>query len=110
MKSLFENFVNCVVFVIMIFTIAAFSTTEMQVMTACHIHTSIVNQYQSSYHTLNIAAVNAKLHETFPKWEVTVTPVDATLDRETAIVTLKYDVVMPVFGIEREGQIDGYAS
>ena len=110
MKSLFENFVNCVVFVVMIFTVAAFSTTEMQVMTARHIHTSIVNQYQSSYHTLNIDAVNEKLHKSYPNWEVTVTPVDSTLDRETALVTLKYDVVMPVFGLERTGQIDGYAA
>lgn len=110
MKTLFENFVNCVVFVIMIFTIAAFSVTEMEVMTARHIHTSIVNQYQSSYHTLNIDAVNEKLQQSYPNWEVEVSPVDSAMDRETVLVTLHYNVILPVFGIEREGVIDGYAS
>lgn len=94
----------------MIFSITAFTMTEMEIMTARHIHTSVVNQYQSSYHTLNIDAINGRLQETFPSWEITVTPVDSTMDRETALVTLKYTVVLPVFGIERTGQIDGYAA
>lgn len=110
MKSLFENYVNCIVFMVMIFVIAAFSVTEMEVMTARHIHTSIVNQYQSSYHSLNIDAVNTKLQETFPEWEVTVSPVDSTTDRETMLVTLHYKVILPVFGVEKTGEIDGYAA
>lgn len=110
MKSLFENFVNCVIFILMIFSIASFTVMEMEVMTARHIHTSIVNQYQSSYHTLNIDAVNDKLHESFPEWEVSVAAVDSTMDRETVLVTLKYKVYLPIFNIERTGEIDGYAA
>lgn len=109
MKSLFENFVNTVIFILMIFTIAGFTMTEMQVMTARHMHTSVVNQYQTSYHTIDIDAINQQLHETFPKWEFTITPVNSMPNSETVVVTLKYNVVLPVFGIEKTAEIDGYA-
>lgn len=109
MKSLFDNFVSCIIFVVIIFAIASFSVTEMQIMTARHVHTSVVNQIQSSYYAVDIDAINDKLHATYPDWEVTSTVVNTVNDRQDRLVTLRYKVVLPLFGLEKWGQIDGYA-
>lgn len=109
MKSLFDNFVSCIVFVVIIFAIASFSVTEMQIMSARHIHTSAINQIQSSYYMVDIEKLNDKIQETYPSWYVESTVVNSVNNRQDRLVTLHYDVTMPLFGIVQEGIIEGYA-
>ena len=109
MKSLVDNFVSCIVFVVILFGITSFSVVEMQIMTARHIHTSVVNQVQSSYYKVDIGAINDKLYEQFPTWEITSTEVNSVNDRQDRLIKLRYQVVLPMFGLTKEGVIDGYA-
>lgn len=127
MRSLIDNFVTCVVFIAIIFGISSFSIVEMQIMTARHIHTSVINQVQSSYYNVEFGCeavadecpdsgtevarrtINGQLHERFPDWYVTQEVVETTADRKDVLVTLHYKVVLPLFGLTKEGAIDGYA-
>lgn len=109
MKSLIETFVSCFFLVLIVFTISSFSVAGMQIMTARHYHTSIINQIQASYYGVDIQAINNKLHETCPNWNVTSTVVKSVNNRQDRMVTLTYEVVLPLFNIKKEGRIDGYA-
>lgn len=110
MKSLFDNFVSTIVFVVIIFTIVAFSTIEMQIMSARHIHSSAINQIQSSYYMVDIDAINDKIHETYPNsWYIESTIVNSVNNRQDRLVTMHYEVKIPVFGVTQSGVIEGYA-
>lgn len=127
MKTLIDNFVSCVVFVIIIFGIASFSLVGMQIMTARRIHTSVINQIQSSYYKVDVgcentksactadgatereSSLNGQLHKKYPDWYITKQTVKAVNDRKDEVVTLHYKVVLPLFGVTKEGEIDGYA-
>lgn len=109
MKSLIDNWISFIIYVVMIFMIASAGVTEMQIMTARHIHTSVINQIQSSYYMVDIDAMNDKLHETYPSWQIESTVINTVNNRQDRLVTLHYKVIQPLFGIEKEGQIDGYA-
>ena len=126
MKSMIDNFVSVIVFVVIIFGIASFSVVEMQIMTARHIHTAVVNQIQASYYKVDLGCentheacmasggessdtINRKLHEQFPDWYVTSEVLNSVNDRQDRLVTLHYKVILPMFGIVKTGEIDGYA-
>ena len=109
MKGLIETFVGCVYLVLVVFTIGSFSVVGMQMMMARHYHTSVINQIQASYYAVDIGAINDKLHETYPNWNVTSTVIHSVNNREDRLVTLTYEVDMPLFNIKKQGRIDGYA-
>lgn len=110
MRSLFDNFVSTIVFVVIVFTIAAFSTVELQIMSARHIHNSAINQIQSSYYMVDIKAINDKIHEDYPDgWYIESTVVDSVNNRQNRLVTMHYEIKMPLFGISQKGEIQGYA-
>ena len=111
MKSLIDNYVSTIVFVIILFAIASFSTVEMQVMAARHVHSSAVNQIQSSYYTVDIDSINDRIAELYPGcgWYVESTVVNSVNNRQDRLVTLHYSVKLPMFGLTRDGIIEGYA-
>lgn len=111
MKTLFDNFVSCIIFIVMIFAFASFSTTEMQILSARHIHTSAINQIQASYYTADIDAINEKIKESYPdgSWYIESMVINSVNSRQDRLVTLHYKVVMPLFGISQTGTIEGYA-
>ena len=109
MKGLIETFVGCVYLMLVVFTIASFSVVGMQIMTARHYHTSVINQIQASYYSVDIQAINEKLHKTCPSWDITTSIVNSVNNRQDRMVTLTYEVSMPLFNIKKEGRIDGYA-
>ena len=115
MRQMFDSFVSLIIFIMIVFGIVSFSVAEMQVMTARRIHTAVVNQVQSSYYNVDVN----KLKQSFgshreagadkANWVVSVTPVKTVADRKDSLVTLKYRIILPVFNVAEEGQIDGYA-
>lgn len=109
MKSLFDNYVSLIVYVIIIFGITSFSIMEMQIINARHIHTAVVNQIQDSYYQVDINKLNEKLHESFPSWNITSEIIKGNGDREDRLITLDYEVFLPVFSITKAGRIEGYA-
>lgn len=112
MRSLVDNFVTIIVFVIIIFTIISFATVEMQLVSARHLHSSAVNQVQSSFYEVDADDLNAQMasSEAFPaSWHFDVEPVPTMGTRTDRLVRLTYTVVVPIFGIEKEGVIEGYA-
>lgn len=111
MKTLIDNYVSTIVFVIIIFAIASFSTVEMQVLAARSVHSSAVSQIQSSYYTVDIDSINAKIEEILPGsgWYIESTVLNTVNNRQDRLVTLHYKVSLPLFGVSRDGIIQGYA-
>ena len=111
MKSLFDNFVSTIFFVIIVFAITSFTTLEMQLMSARHIHSSAINQIQSSYYTVDIDKINEKIKEMYPSgdWYIESTVINAVNTRQDRLVTLHYKVTLPLFDISKSGKIEGYA-
>ena len=111
MKSLFDNFVSTIFFVIMVFALSSFSIVEMQLISARHIHTSVINQIQSSYYMVDIDKINERIAELYPSggWYVESTVINAINTRQDRLVTLHYKVYLPFFNIEQSGIIEGYA-
>lgn len=119
MRQMFDSFVSLIIFIMIVFGIVSFSVAEMQVMTARRIHTAVVNQVQSSYYNVDVNEINSKLKQSFgthreagadkANWVVSVTPVKTVADRRDSLVTLRYRIILPVFNVAEEGQIDGYA-
>ena len=110
-KSLFDNFVSTIFFVVMVFALSSFSIVEMQLMSARHIHTSVINQIQSSYYMVDIDKINERIAELYPsgEWYVESTVINAINTRQDRLVTLHYKVFLPLFNIEQSGIIEGYA-
>ena len=109
MKGIIETFVGCIHLVLVVFTISSFSVAGMQIMMARHYHTSIINQIQASYYEVDINEINKKLKEVCPTWNVTSTVINSVNNRQDRLVTLTYNVSLPLFNITKKGQIDGYA-
>lgn len=111
MKSLIENFVSTIIFVVIVFTVTSFTVVEMQLMSARHIHSSAVNQIQSSYYMVDIDKINEKIAEIHPggDWYIESEVINAVNSRQDRLVTLHYKVLLPLFNIEKDGLIEGYA-
>lgn len=109
MKNLLGGLVNIIEMMILIFICSVFTLSEIQLMSARHLHTSVVNQIQSSYYQLSDSEINSKIQEKFPNWYVETETVKAVADRQDRLVTLHYKVAIPLFNIEKDGRIDGYA-
>ena len=109
MDSIVKNFIGMILTVFGIYILASFSFAQMQIMTARHVHAAVVNQVQSSYYTVDVNAINDKIHETFSDWNVTSTVVSSVNNRQDRLITLNYKVVLPILNLEVPGQIDGYA-
>ena len=109
MKGIIETFVGCVYLVLVVFTIACFSITGMQIMIARHYHTSVINQIQASYYEVDVNAINERLHEVCPNWNISSTVVNSVNNRQDRLITLSYEISMPLFNITKKGKIDGYA-
>ena len=110
MKSMFDNFVSTIIFTVIVFAIACFSTVEMQIMSARQIHSSAINQIQSSYYMVDINAINDKIHENYPDtWYIESTVINSVNSRQDRLVTMHYTVDLPLFGVSQSGIIEGYA-
>lgn len=109
MDSIIKNYIGMLLTVIGIYILASFGFVQMQIMTARHVHTAVINQIQSSYYAVDVDAINDKIHETYPDWQITSTVVNSVNNRQDRLVSLDYKIVMPLFGIEKTGKIDGYA-
>ena len=111
MKSLFDNFVSTIFFVIVVFALSSFTVVEMQLMSARHIHTSVINQIQSSYYMVDIDKINERIEELYPggDWYIESKVINAINTRQDRLVTLHYKVYLPLFNISQDGLIEGYA-
>lgn len=111
MKSLFDNFVSIIIFVVLIFSISSFTVLEMQLMSARHIHSSAINQIQSSYYMVDIDKINEKIKTIYPSgdWYIESVVINSINSRQDRLVTLHYKVALPLFNIEKAGIIEGYA-
>ena len=110
MKSIFDNFISTIIFVVIVFAITSFTLLEMQLVSARHIHSSAINQIQSSYYSVDINAINDKISDLYnDDWFIECQTVNAVNNREDRLVTLHYKVTLPLFGIEKDGVIQGYA-
>lgn len=109
MRNLFDNLINVFGLLIMIFVCSVFALSELQLMTARHLHTSIVNQIQSSYYSVSTAEINRAVQEKFPDWRVETELINSVADRQDKIVKLHYTVKIPLFNISKDGEISGFA-
>lgn len=117
MKGLVESFVSCVLFVLILFGISSYGLTEIQMVNARSVHTSVINQIQSSYYSVNEDEINYKLthkedgsvNSLTKDWHIDMDWIESSPSRQDMVVTLTYKISNPAFGITQWGQIEGYA-
>lgn len=109
MKTMFEHMITVIVMVIMLFIFTSIVMTEVQIVGARRVHASAINQIQSSYYAVDINALNDKLHETYPNWNLSSSLIESVNTRKDYKVKLDYEIMIPVFNIKKKGMIEGYA-
>ena len=109
MRNLFDNLISITGLLIMIFVCSVFALSEIQLMTARHLHTSIINQVQRSYYAVSTAEINRAVQEKFPEWSVETQTLNSVADRQDKLVKLHYTVKIPLFNITKNGEISGFA-
>lgn len=109
MDTLFKIMNGFIIMMIEIMVGSVLTLGEIQIMSARHLHTSVINQIQSSYYAVNDTELNQAIQAKMPGWYVETKTVNSVADRQDRLVTLHYKVYIPLLGIEKDGQIDGYA-
>lgn len=109
MKMMFEHMVSVIIMIILLFIFTSIVMTEVQIVGARRIHTSAINQIQSSYYMVDINEMNNLLHKTYPSWNIKAEELKSVNSRKDYKVSLNYDVIIPVFNIKKSGIIEGYA-
>lgn len=109
MKHMFENMITMMVMVILLFVLSSLMIVNMQIQTARRVHAGVIEQYQTSYYTADLDAINAEIQSVYPDWSVSVIEFSNVNSRKDAEITLNYEVVIPVFNLTKEGKIVGYA-
>lgn len=105
-----EHMVTTLIMIVILFVFTSIMLCELQIENARNIHTTAINQIQSSYYTADIEGVNLQLQEKFGDgWSLTATKINSVNSRQDYLVTLNYKVYMPIFNISRTGIIQGYA-
>ena len=110
MKNLFEHMVTAMVMIFMMFAFTSVLYGEMQIVNARRVYNSVVNTIQASYYTVDTGAMREKIQDTFGDgWDLTVTEATSFDSRRSYHVRLDYRVDVPIFGISKDGSIEGYA-
>lgn len=109
MKNLVDSYVTIILFTIMIFAIASFGTLQMQILCARHLHNSVVDMFQNSFYSISIEDINKEIQKSFPLWHVESKMIESVGSRQSHLVTLHYNIVLPIFGIEEKGMLNAYA-
>lgn len=109
MDTLFKLMNSFVIMVMEIMVGSVLAIGEIQIMSARHLHTSVINQVQSSYYSITDDQINAAIQEKMPGWYVETSAVNSVADRQDRLVKLHYTVYIPLLNIEKTGEIDGYA-
>lgn len=109
MKHTIGYFTEMILFVIFSFVFVSFMAVETQMIAARNIHSDAIEIIQNSYYTVDINDLNDSLHKNFPDWTIKSEKVNSTNDKQTHLVTLEYNVILPMFNIEQDGTIEGYA-
>ena len=110
MKNIMEHMVTTLIMVVILFVFTSVMLCELQIENARNLHTTAVNQIQSSYYTADIDGINVQLQEKFGDgWSLTAEKINSVNSRQDYLVTLNYKVYMPIFNISKTGVIQGYA-
>lgn len=117
MKNIMEHMLTTIIMVLTLFIFASIIFVDMEIITARTVHTSAINQIQSSYYTVDINDMNDTLHERYSQkdeagnylWNLSAYKTNSIASREDWVVRLDYAVYMPFFNITKRGSIDGFA-
>lgn len=109
MKSMFENMITTIMMFLMLFVMVSIGTIELQIINARKIHSSVINQVQASYYAIDVNEINQKLKSEYPRWNIKIEELSSVNSRKDLLVTLDYEVLVPVFNIIKSGKIEGYA-
>lgn len=118
MKQIMEHMLTTILMVLTLFIFASVLFVEMEIITARTVHTSAINQIQSSYYSVNINDMNDALHEKYTQkdadgnylWNISAyEETEGVASRKDWVVRLDYAIYMPFFNITKKGSIDGYA-
>lgn len=109
MKTMFENMITTMIMIVMLFVMVSIGTIELQIINARKIHSSIINQIQASYYMVDVNDINARLKSEYQNWNLDVKEISSVNSRKDLLVTLDYEVVVPVFNIVKSGRLEGYA-
>lgn len=107
MKSMVEQMTTTVVMMILIFVFTIVMSAGLQILNARLIHSSAIEQIQSSYYSVNESDLNRQIDE---NWRFEIKPLNYVNNRRDEEVILHYKIYLPLFkksGIN--GTISGFA-
>lgn len=109
MKTLMEHMVTEIILITIIFVFTAFTIVDMQTLAARRVHTAAIDQMQATYYSLNEDDFNEELHKTYPNWNISFTELNSLNTRKEYLVTLDYEIIMPILNLKKQGTLEGYA-
>lgn len=110
MKSMIETMVTTIVMVILLFVFSSIAASQMYIMGARRVHTSVINQLQSSYYQVSVDDLRDRVKAINSNWDLEVEEVSSVSNRKDYLVRLTYTVPVIFFsGGSNTGIIEGYA-
>lgn len=101
MKNMIEHMTTMIVMVVLVFVFTIIISVGLQIMNARLIHTSAIEQIQSSYYNVSVDELNAQVND---GWNFEVKELMAINTRKDYEVTLHYLIQLPLF---KKGAIRG---
>lgn len=110
MRTIFENFILIIFMTILSLLLSSYILIQLQITYASEFTSNAVQRIQASYHSAEIIAdVQEKAAEAGYELVYEDVTADAYPDQKTALVTVKYEVEMPLVGIVHKGEKTRYA-
>lgn len=108
MKEAITACITIILIVISVILGSSYINVHLTISAAKNYNTAAIDRIQASNFSPNIISeiTTASREDGFP---TTITDVTLYEDKRDVLVTTKYNVSFPFFGIVREGSVEGYA-
>lgn len=108
MKNLINSFLTIILLLAFTFTGISLFTITMQKRNAEVFHDKIINEIASS--DFSSVVINQAIAEgSTYGYQVSVIPLKIVDNKRIYSVKMNYVLNLPIFGVEKSGQLDGYA-
>lgn len=107
MKNIFEYMTTMIITMILVFVFTSIISISSQMMNARLIHSAGIEKFESSYYTYNLNdLIN---HEELKNWSFDCKELSSVKSRKDFLITLNYQINLPLFNRKINGQFKGYA-
>lgn len=107
MKNIFEYMTTMIITMILVFVFTSIISIGTQMMNARLIHSAGIEKFESSYYTYNLNDLLNK--EEMKNWSFTCQELSSIKTRRDFLITLDYQINLPLFDKKISDQYKGYA-